>query len=181
MRIFDRLLKLHIDYAFTMKPAERSKQAIRRVEDILNSIGCHGGNVSIVTQKNNGADSHDIAQQVSMSGGKAKRFLQKPPPKSGNCVEHSTPPQQLWELWKDLCKCTTDNDPNPNFVNQRRHVWASFDKLVKLMTLSTTVEEHRRCFQNQLIQFTTAVTNTWGETNITHYMVIKLLHLYYGL
>ena len=44
------------------------------MEDLLNSIGCHGGNISIVTQKN-GGDSHEIAQQVSMSGAKARHFL----------------------------------------------------------------------------------------------------------
>ena len=90
-----------------------------------------------------------------MSGAKARHFLQKPPSKSGK----TSMGQGLWELWKDLCRCTTDNDSNPEFVNQRKQVWDSFDKMVKLMMLTSTVEEQRRSFQNQLIQFTTAVTN----------------------
>ena len=65
-----------------------------------------------------------------------------------------------------------DNDSNPEIVNQRKQVWACFDKMVKLMLLTSTVEEQRHSFQNQLTQFTTTVTNAWGETNITHYMVI---------
>ena len=31
MRIFDRLLKLHINYAFTMKPIQRSREALSKV------------------------------------------------------------------------------------------------------------------------------------------------------
>ncbi|RYA63368.1 hypothetical protein DD598_30415, partial [Enterobacter cloacae complex sp. 2DZ2F16B1] len=76
MRIFDRLLKLHIDYAFTMKPLENSQEAIERVEVLLNSIGCHGGNVSMVAAKNT-RKAHYIAQQVSMSGQNARLFLKK--------------------------------------------------------------------------------------------------------
>lgn len=172
MRIFDRLLKLHVDYAFTMKPAARSKQALAEVEDLLNSIGCHGGNVSIITQKNIGGDSHEIARQVSMSGGKARRFLQKPSTSRTNRVDQDPAGQALWELWKDLCRFTTNKDPNPDLVNQRMFVWVCFDKMVKLMALTSTVEEQRRSFQDHLTEFTTAVTNAWGETNITHYMVM---------
>lgn len=76
MRIFDKLLKLHIDYAFTMKPLSNSTEAINKVEELLNSIGCHSGNVSIVLAKKMG-EAHDIAQQVSMSSRKARRFFKK--------------------------------------------------------------------------------------------------------
>jgi hypothetical protein len=171
MRIFDRLLKLHIDYAFTMKPMERSKEALAKVEDLLNSIGCHGGNVSIVTKKN-GPDSHEIAQQVSMSGAKARHFLQKPLAKKTTHALSATTREEHWELWKELCRCTTDSDPNPVLVNRRKQVWACYDKMVKLMMLTSTTEDQRRRFQNHLTEFTTAVTIAWGETNITHYMVI---------
>ena len=76
MQIFDRLLKLHIDYAFTM-PDDCGKEALHNVEGLLSSLGCHGGNVKIVANKKNG-DNHEVAQQVSMSGVKARRFLAKP-------------------------------------------------------------------------------------------------------
>lgn len=75
MRIFDRLLKLHIEYAFTMKPLSRSVEAIGIIEAILNSIGCHGGNVSIMGEVEN---MHEVPQKVSMNGVKARRFLKKP-------------------------------------------------------------------------------------------------------
>ena len=45
MQIFDRLLKLHIDYAFTMKQIQQSREALSKVEELLNSLGCHRGNV----------------------------------------------------------------------------------------------------------------------------------------
>ena len=61
MRIFDRLLKLHIEYAFTMKPLSRSVEAIIIIEAILNSIGCHGGNVSIIGEVEN---MHEVPQKV---------------------------------------------------------------------------------------------------------------------
>ena len=78
MQIFDHLLKLHIDYAFTMQPTERSKEALGKVEELLNSLGCHGGNAQIVVKKNT-RKKHEVAQQVSMSGGKARRFFEKRP------------------------------------------------------------------------------------------------------
>ena len=74
MQIFDRLLKCHIDYAFTMQGKERQHAALQKVEDLLNSIDCHGGNVRIVTDKKASGLSYEIAQKVSMSGGKAKHF-----------------------------------------------------------------------------------------------------------
>ena len=47
MCIFDRLLKCHIDYAFTMPGKARQDEALSKVENLLNEIGCHGGNVQI--------------------------------------------------------------------------------------------------------------------------------------
>lgn len=170
MRIFDRLLKLHIDYAFTMKPMERSQEAISKVESLLNSIGCHGTNTSIVAEKKNGS-AHEVAQQVSMSGLKARHFLKKPLPKDPNATTTSSSSEGLWELWKDLCKHTTDNDSNVHNVNNRKLVWASFDKMVKVMCLASTTNEQREKFHNLLKEFTDAVVTAWGETNITHYMV----------
>lgn len=106
MQIFDRLLKLHIDCAFTMKPIQRSREALSKVEELLNSLGCHGGNVQIVVKKNPG-DTHEVAQQVSMSGGKAQRFFEKPPKKVIRRLSNHVGEQgNAWELWKDLCKAS---------------------------------------------------------------------------
>ena len=99
MQIFDRLLNLHIDYAFTMKPIQRSREALSKVEELLNSLGCHGGNVQIVVQKNTG-DSHEVAQQVSMSGGKARRFFEKPPKKGNRRISHHLEEEEEGKAWE---------------------------------------------------------------------------------
>ena len=79
-----------------MKPVERSKEALIKVEELLNSLD--GGNVQIVVKKDTG-DTHEVVEQVSMSGGKAQRFFAKPPKKpsikrSSQVEEHDKP----WEL-----------------------------------------------------------------------------------
>ncbi len=135
MRIFDRLLKLHIDYAFTM-PDDRGKEALHNVEGLLNLLGCHGGNVTIVANKKNG-DNHEVAQQVSMSGVKARRFLAKPV-RSRQSFEAALENgndcnSKSWELWKDLCRFTTDNEVDP-IINRRKEVWACFNKVLHLMS-----------------------------------------------
>ena len=71
MRIFDRLLKCHIDYAFTMPTIDRKIATISRLEDLLNTLGCHEVN------KQASRMSHEVAQQVSMIGAKPRQFLEK--------------------------------------------------------------------------------------------------------
>ena len=51
-----------------MQGKERQHAALQKVEDLLNSIDCHGGNVRIVTDKKDSGLSYEIAQKVSMSG-----------------------------------------------------------------------------------------------------------------
>ena len=54
-----------------------------------------------------------------MSGTKSKHILQNPPSKHRkSLVELTIVEQEWWELWKELRKCTIDNDPNLIFVNQ---------------------------------------------------------------
>ena len=47
LRILDKLLKLHINYAWNMEPLERRESCIQDLEEILNSIGLHGGMVTL--------------------------------------------------------------------------------------------------------------------------------------
>ena len=72
MRIFDRLLKCHIDYTFTMPGKARQDEALSKVENLLNEIGCHGGNVQIRVDKKISGVNHEVAQKVSISGVKAR-------------------------------------------------------------------------------------------------------------
>ena len=168
MRIFDRLLKLHIEYAFTMKPLSRSVEAIGTIEGILNSIGCHGGNVSIMGEVEN---MHEVPQKVSMNGVKARRFLKKPEMRKEKGEDGAS-----WELWKALCQCTTDKDSNPVLVNTRKQVWHHFEQVVQFMWKPQTTSEQQNLFKTQVSNFTKAFVQAWGESNITHYMVNILLN-----
>lgn len=164
MRIFDRLLKCHIDYAFTMPTQERKVTAIGKVEDLLNSLGCHGGNVKIEVNKQASGMSHEVAQQVSMTGAKARRFLEKPA-----SIDNS---KKTWGLWRQLCAITTDVDcPLPTLVNIRKQLWINFNKMVRLMNQSSTTAQERAAFQQHIVDFTQNLIESWGESKVTHYMV----------
>lgn len=61
MRVFNFLLKCHIDFAFVMPMEERIKFTPKKVEDILNSLRCHGENVKIVVDKQVNGMTFEIA------------------------------------------------------------------------------------------------------------------------
>ena len=119
-----------------------------------------------------------------MSGQKARHFLKrkKTPVSHRTTSEDAEVPQPTnnpWELWKQLCKATTDNDSNVELTNKRKQVWAQFDKLVQLMGLTKTIEEQRESFQTACMEFTKVYTLAWGESNITHYMVRLQFYSFY--
>ena len=58
-------------------------------------------------------------------------------------------------------------------ANLGKPVWASFNKVVKLMALLSMTERHRMEFPDHVVEFMTTVTNTWGERNTNHYMICR--------
>ena len=78
MHVFDQLLKLCIDYGFTMWPLIQETYVIAKAKELLNSLGCHDRNVNIVVNKQTSGPSHEVSQKVSMSGAKAWQFLPEP-------------------------------------------------------------------------------------------------------
>lgn len=113
MRIFYFLLKIHVDFAFTMKQVERSTEALIKVGELVIYIGCPGGNVQRVVKKDTG-DTHEVAQQVSMSRGTTQIFFGKPPKKPSRKRSSQDQEQdKQWELWMELCKVKTDNEIDP--------------------------------------------------------------------
>ena len=125
-----------------MQGKERQYAALQKVEDLLNSIDCHSGNVRIVTGKNTSSLSYEIAQKVSLSGAKAKHFLER--------LKKTKNYAKPWELWKDLCNYTTFDCTEPSLVVNREKVWSSFNKMVKLMNKSKTTSEERNHFKEVL-------------------------------
>ena len=101
-----------------------------------------------------------------MNGVKARRFLKKPEMQKERGEEGAP-----WELWKALCKCTTDQDSNPVLVNLRRQVWHHFELVVQIMWKPQTTSEQQNLFKDHNSNFTKAFVQAWGENNITHYMV----------
>ena len=170
MRIFDRLLKCHIDYAFTMPGKARQDEALSKVENLLNEIGCHGGNVQIRVDKKISGVNHEVAQKVSISGAKARGFLKRPPSKAPKFLASNTSTKR-WELWKDLCSFTTSGGSDPNLALLREKVWVDFNAVVRLMSLQITTPNERQQFTEAIRNFTTSFVNAWGEVNITHYIV----------
>ena len=55
--------------------------------------------------------TYGIAQKLSMSGAKVKHFLERP-----EKIKYSA---KSWELWKDLCNCTTFDYSEPSLVVTR--------------------------------------------------------------
>ena len=98
-----------------MHGKSRQDKALSKVEKILNEIGCHGGNVQIRVDKKISGVNHEVAQKVSMSGAKARRFLQRPLSKIPRFLTPSTSTKK-WELWKDLCGCTTTESSNADLA-----------------------------------------------------------------
>ncbi|MCO5601293.1 hypothetical protein L7F22_055412 [Adiantum nelumboides] len=115
-----------------------------------------------------------------MNGAKTRRFFKKmsksPMQVSKASVDLTS--DKRWELWKDLCLCTTDKDPNVEVANQRKLVWSSFQKVVQLMNLSSTTAEQREEFKKVLYEFTKAAKDGWFESKITHYKYIVETGMY---
>eukprot|EP00249_Psilotum_nudum_P003297 c16688_g1_i1 orf=216-500(+) len=78
MRIIDKLLHLHICYAYNIKNKEKSLSTLRKIEAILNEIGIQGGHVRIVKDNELSSLSNDVPTKISMGGTKARQFLSSP-------------------------------------------------------------------------------------------------------
>ena len=148
----------------------RQDEALSKVENLLNEIGCHGGNVQIRVDKKISGVNHEVAQKVSISGAKARRFLKIPPSKAPKFLAPNTSTKR-WELWKDLCRFTTSGGSDPNLALLREKVWVDFNAVVRLMSLQITTPNERQQFTEAIRKFTTSFVNAWGEVNVTHYIV----------
>lgn len=85
--------------------------AIGKVKQLLNSLDYHGGNVKIEVNKQAFGMSHEVSQQVSMIGAKARQFLEK---LTG--IDNS---KKTWGLCKKLCAITTNG---LSYTNTSKHV-----------------------------------------------------------
>ena len=75
LRILDKLLMLHINYSWSMEPADRREECIRELEDILSSVGLHGGAVKLTKDRKASGATQDWPNKICMGGRKARHLL----------------------------------------------------------------------------------------------------------
>ena len=112
-----------------------------------------------------------------MGGAKARQFLSNHNlGKEKHTLSHSP---SSWECWQALCECTTNNASHPSTMTLRAKVWPKLDAFVKLLHQSQSDEMYYEKFRMAVIEFTQLMVKAWGETHITHYMVIIFLLTYF--
>ena len=52
IRILDKLLRLHLDYAYSIKPTQLAYDCIEKCEILLSKMGFHGGQVHLKKDPN---------------------------------------------------------------------------------------------------------------------------------
>ena len=125
IRILDKLLRLHLDYAYSIKPAHLADDCIAKCEDLLSKMGFHGGQVHLKKDPNLSRKTGDVLQDVSMGGAKARRFLSNHDQKQVNA---------MWDCWKDLCRITTNVATSRlEIAKKRMLVWKRPDDFLKIL------------------------------------------------
>ena len=76
LRILDKLLMLHINYAWNMEPVDRREECIRELEDILSSVGLHGNAIKLTKDRKASGATQDWPNKICMGGRKASIFFQ---------------------------------------------------------------------------------------------------------
>ena len=124
MRILDKLIHMHICYAWNMGNRDQSSLALKKIEDIFNNLRVQGGNVHIVKDNELSGKSHYVPCKISIGGAKARHFLSAP-------IDQRT--SGKWELWKDLCATTTSQTNNGSKAQEYKDVWINLDEMVMIM------------------------------------------------
>ena len=77
VRIVDKMVYLSILFAWNKKPQTESKKSIEAIEHVLSKAGLHGGHVKIEKDIKMSGTRGNLPAKPSMSGVKARRFLEK--------------------------------------------------------------------------------------------------------
>ena len=163
LRILDKLMMLHINYAWNMEPALRRQESIRALESILSAIGLHSGAV-VLTKDTKSNPTQDNPNKICMGGSKARHLLANHS-KSGSHTE--------FEVWKKICDVTTYRGNEHRLGLKRARVWEACDKMVSLLERPLLDNNGIEVLKQNICKFTEEMVEAWGETHITHYMVRK--------
>ena len=162
LRILDKLLKLHINYAWNMEPVNRRESSIRDLEAVLSGIGLHGGMVTLYKDPRISGQTQNNPGKVCMGGPKARHLLSN----------HSNSTSQTeWEAWKKICDVTTYRGNDSSTGLKRAKVWQKVDGMVALLEKPKLNKKEVQELKVSIETFTRCMVDAWGETHITHYMV----------
>lgn len=164
LRILDKLLMLHINYAWNMEPAERCDESIHALKGVLSSIGLHSGVVILTKDKKSNATRHN-PNKICMGGAKARHLLSN----YSNSSSHTK-----FEIWKEVCDVTTYTGNDNRLGLKRTHVWQACDKISGLLERPHLGDQEIEAFKQTISKFTEQMVEAWGETHITHYMVCNI-------
>lgn len=164
LRILDKLLMLHINYAWNMEPQDRQEESIHALEDVLSSIGLHAGAV-VLTKDRKSNPTQDNPNKICMGGSKARHLLSN---HLGSC-SHTN-----FEIWKKVCDATTYRGNDARLGLKRARVWEACDIMVDLLERPHLDDNGIEELKQATSKFTEEMVEAWGETHITHYMVFVI-------
>lgn len=162
IRILDKLLRLHLDYAYSLKPTKIADECIDKCEILLSKMGFHGGQVQLRKDSKLSGKSGDVLADLSMGGSKARRFLSNHDQKQVN---------NMWECWKEFCQITTNVASNPQQARKRMEVWMLLDEFLKLLRMQVTTLTYAEDYKEAIKNLIQAMKEAWGEKDITFYLV----------
>ena len=113
LRILDKLLMLHVNYAWNMEPVTRREECIRALEEALSSVGLHAGAVSLSKDRKNPNTTQDNPNKICMGGAKARHLLSN----HSEALSHTE-----FEVWKKVCDITTFRGNEPTLGLKRARV-----------------------------------------------------------
>lgn len=168
VRIIEKLIYLHILLAWNHKPESVAKAAIRRLEIVLSNAGLHKGNVTIEKSDRLSGKKGNVPNKPSIGGAKARRFLS-----NHTCKESSV----RYEIWREIVQATRTLEGS-NRV-EKGQVWTNLDKLIGVIRKENLSSEDMRTLQNHCTTFVKSVHDCWGKDNVTHYMVLIYIIIWY--
>lgn len=172
-RMIEKLVHLHIGFAWKIKDATERKNAITALEKVLSEIGLHGGNVQIVKDMKKSSNDKDVPMKPSIGGVKARIFLSKI---TSNDQHKVTKPKKVtytskiqYQQWKRLHNAVKDQEGASR--NAKAEVWQTIDVLFQMCEKVKWTNEDKKRFQENLQAFKKSFSDAWTDTQITHYMV----------
>lgn len=162
VRLIEKIIYLHIVFAWNTKPTSLAKEAISRLEDVLSKAGLHKRYVKIQKDEKLSGKNGNMPTKPSIGGAKARRFLSNHTGKASN-IQHS--------VWTDIIAATQDFEKDGKTRVLKVDVWKKLDSMIAILRKEKYSDIDKKAVQRTCVEFVNAVSKAWGEDHITHYMV----------